>query len=179
MPAYTVHEPPPRDGGDALAAADRFVFVRDKFSLWAFVFGPVWMIWRGLWLVLLLYLVAMAALQATLWAVDAPAVIRAAVGLLIALLIGFEASTLRRWTLSRRGWINHGVVVGDDEETAERRFFDIWMANRGRPPAAAVATPATTMPAVTAAPLATAMPYRTAADPPDVVGLFPEPQHRP
>jgi hypothetical protein len=173
MPAYTVHEPPPRDGDNADVAADRFVFVRDKFSLWAFVFGPLWMIWRRLWLVLLLYLIAMAALQAVLWAVAAPAGVRVAVSFLVALLIGFESSTLRRWTLSRRGWANHGVVVADDEESAERRFFDAWMSNRGpRPPAAAAA-------AVAAPPIATAVPYRTAADPPDVVGLFPEPQHRP
>ncbi len=177
MPAFTVHEPPPRNGGDTLAAADRFVFVRDKFSLWAFVFAPFWMIWRGLWLVLLLYLVAMAALQAVLWAVDAPAGARVAVGFLVALLIGFEASTLRRWTLSRRGWINHGAVVADDEESAERRFFDVWVARQARPAAAAAPPSAAPTPSA-AAPLATTTPYRTAADPPDVIGLFPEPQHR-
>ena len=64
MPVFTVHEPPPREGDDAAAATDRFVFVRDRFSIWAFLFGPLWMIWRRLWLVLLIYLVAMAALQA-------------------------------------------------------------------------------------------------------------------
>jgi hypothetical protein len=168
MPAYTVHEPPPRDGDNAAVATDRFVFVRDKFSLWAFVFGPLWMIWRQLWLVLMLYLIAMVALQAALWAVDAPAGAKFAAGVLVALLIGFEASTLRRWTLSRRGWINHGVVIASDEESAERRFFDAWVSIRARRlPAAAAPMPAT------------AMPYRTAADPPDVVGLFPEPQRRP
>ena len=59
------------------------------------------------------------------------------VGVLIALLIGFEGPTLRRWTLARRGWINHGVVVADDEESAERRFFDAWIAREARPVPAA------------------------------------------
>jgi len=63
MPVYTVHEPPLRKGADEAASADRVMFVRDGFSFWAFLFGPVWMFWRGLWLVLLLYVVATVALQ--------------------------------------------------------------------------------------------------------------------
>jgi hypothetical protein len=165
MPAFTVHEPPRReDDDDAAATADRFVFVRDKFSMWAFLFSPLWMIWRGLWLVLLLYIVAMIALQAGLWALGASGKVQFTVGILIGLLIGFEASSLRRWTFARRNWISHGVVVADDEESAERRFFDAWTARE---------VPAT-VPAVSPQ-----QPYRTAADPPDVVGLFPEPQSRP
>ena len=167
MPAYTVHEPPPRDGADAAAAADRFVFVRDKFSLWAFLFSPFWMIWRGLWLVLVLYIVAMVLLQVGLWAVGAPTGVRFTVGVLIALLIGFEGPSLRRWTYNRRGWINHGVVVADDEETAERRFFDSWIGRDVKPAPAAAVSPVS------------AAPYRTAADPPPVIGLFPEPQSPP
>ena len=37
-----------------------------------------------------------------------------------------EAASLRRWTLSRRNWRMLDVVVADDEEAAERRFFDRW-----------------------------------------------------
>jgi len=168
MPAYTVHEPPPRDGDDPAAATDRFVFVRDKFSMWAFLFAPLWMVWRRLWLVLLLYIVAMLALQAGLWALGVPGGVRFAVVTLVNLLIGFEAATLRRWTLTRRRWISHGVVVADDEESAERRFFDAWMVRDARPLSPAMASA-----------VSTHAPYRTAADPPDVIGLFPEPQRRP
>ncbi len=45
-------------------------------------------------------------------------------------MIGLEASTLRRFTLRRRGWRNVGVVSGDDLEDAERRFFDAWVRAR-------------------------------------------------
>ena len=44
-------------------------------------------------------------------------------GTLIALLIGFEASTFRRWKLTRRGWKMLGFVVGENAEMAERRFL--------------------------------------------------------
>ena len=55
MPVYTVHEPPPRDDDDRRRRRDRFVFVRDGFSFWAFLLAPLWMLWHRLWLVLLLY----------------------------------------------------------------------------------------------------------------------------
>jgi hypothetical protein len=168
MPVYTVHEPPLRDSDDPADASDRFVFVRDKFSMWAFLFAPLWMVWRRLWLVLLLYVVVIALLQAALWALGASGVVKFTVGALISLLIGFEGPTLRRWTFARRGWINHGVVVADDEESAERRFFDAWIARDARP-APVMSQSAVVAPA----------PYRSAADPPPVIGLFPEPQSPP
>jgi uncharacterized protein DUF2628 len=49
---------------------------------------------------------------------------------LIALLMGFEAANLQRWTLSRRKWRQLDIVVADDEESAERRFFDRWTARQ-------------------------------------------------
>ncbi|MEX1083828.1 MAG: DUF2628 domain-containing protein, partial [Xanthobacteraceae bacterium] len=125
MSVYTVHEPPPRKQ-ETSAAPDRFVFVRDGFYFWAFLLGPLWMLWRRLWLVTVFYFVVIVALEAAMWAVQAPEAARVIIGLLMAVLIGFEAGTLRRWTLARRGWKNAGVVVADDLETAERRFFAAW-----------------------------------------------------
>ena len=55
------------------------------------------------------------------------------VGLLIAILVGIEASSLRRWKLARRKFEQVGVVVADDLEMAERRFFDGWVARDERP----------------------------------------------
>ena len=52
------------------------------------------------------------------------------VDVLLALLMGFEAASLRRWTLSRRNWRQLDIVVADDEEAAERRFFDRWTAKQ-------------------------------------------------
>ena len=52
------------------------------------------------------------------------------VDVLLALLMGFEAASLRRWTLSRRNWRQLDIVVADDWESAERRFFDRWTAKQ-------------------------------------------------
>ena len=54
MSVYTVHEPPLR-AADALPDAERFAFVRDGFSFWAFLLAPLWMLWHRMWLVLAVY----------------------------------------------------------------------------------------------------------------------------
>jgi hypothetical protein len=110
MSIYTVHESLPRKRETA-ADPLRFLFVRDGFYFWAFLLGPLWMLWRRLWLVTVLYLVFVVAVQIGLWAIGASQTIGFVVGILLALLLGFEAGSLRRWTLTRHGWKNLGVVV--------------------------------------------------------------------
>jgi hypothetical protein len=78
-------------------------------------------------------------------------------------LVGIEASSLLRWKLSRRGFEQVGIVVGDDLEEAERRFFDQWEDE----------------PARTAAAAAAPSPFGPAPASGDIIGLFPQPQARP
>jgi hypothetical protein len=165
MTVYTVHEPRPRKG-DGEPNPDRFVFVRDGFYVWAFLLGPLWMLWHRMWLVLLGYLTLTIAIQVGLTALGTPGGARLAVGVLIALLIGIEAASLRRFSLRR--WRNRGVVVASDKDSAERRFFDLWAAQGvpDAPQAAPVAAP----PSET--------PPRAPQTSTEVMGLFPEPQSR-
>jgi hypothetical protein len=166
MAVYTVHAPAPQ--GDSISAqADRFVFVRDGFSFPALMFGGLWMLVHRMWLPLLGYIVLTAALAVLLQRYGS-AGIALAVWTFVALLIGFEAPTLRRFTLGRRGYRTVGLVVGDDRELAERRFFDAWVRQKemtGSGPFDAWAhkdTPQT---------LAAVSPPHGS----DVLGLFPEP----
>jgi hypothetical protein len=129
MPVYTVHAPV-ADGTDPRSVTDRFVFVRDGFHFWALVFGPLWLAWHRLWLALLGYLVIAVGGTVALSLLHVGGGTRFIVTLLIALLMGFEAASLWRWTLSGRKWRQLDVVVADDEEAAERRFFDRWTAQR-------------------------------------------------
>jgi hypothetical protein len=98
--------------------------VRDGFYFWAFALTPIWMLWHRLWLVLLVYIIVAVGADSALQYASIGAGGILAIELLIAFLIGVEASTLRRFTLARRGWKNVGVVAGDGVESAERRFFD-------------------------------------------------------
>ena len=159
-----MHQPPPRHG-EAASAPERFVFVRDGFHVWAFLLTPFWLLWRRLWLALALYLLVSAVLAVVLRLIGAGLTVQFVAGLLVALLIGFEASTLRRRKLAWWRWTMLGFVIGEDIEMAERRFFAEWAketnkrANKAPPPAAPEPN--------------TIMPMRHDV-PPAIIGLFPE-----
>jgi hypothetical protein len=128
MPVYTVHAPDATDAG--IVATDKFVFVRDGFHLCALVFGPLWLVAHRLWLALIGWIVALAVVDLALTALGASGAAIFLANVLIGLLMGFEAASLQRWTLSRRHWRQLDIVVADDEEAAERRFFDRWTAKQ-------------------------------------------------
>jgi hypothetical protein len=167
MSVYAVYQPPLRPA-DNLPVTDRFVFVRDGFSWWAFLLTPFWMLRHRLWLVLSVYVLVLAGIDAALHALGASTFSIVLAGALISLFVGLEAGTLRRWTLSGRGWRNVGVVSGHDAEEAERRFFDAWVRRTAAQRSASTQTPP---------------PPPTSPGPTDpfsaersgVVGLFPEP----
>jgi hypothetical protein len=167
MPTYTVHAPPPKTGETA-SDPQRFVFVRDGFYFWAFVLAPLWLLFRRLWLVLLGYVVVNALASSMMYLLGASGAFRLLGSLLIALLLGFEAATLWRWTLARRRWQMLGFVIADDEENAERRFFGEWARRALGPPAPPTPEPH----------YATQYSTPVRHGPPsgsDVIGLFPEP----
>jgi hypothetical protein len=128
MPVYTVHAP--NANGADLAATDRFVFVRDGFHFWAAVASVIWLIWNRLWLAVIGWVALTLAVDFGMAALGASRSAILFVDLLLAVLMGFEGASLQRWTLSRRKWRQLDIVVADDEESAERRFFDRWAAKQ-------------------------------------------------
>jgi Protein of unknown function (DUF2628) len=105
------------------------------------------------------------ALQVVLALVGASAFAKFVTGLLFAILVGLEAGSLRRWTFGRRGWTELGVVVADDINMAERRFFDAWASG-------AASSPLSAAPRAPGAPPGAPVAARAT---PDVLGLFPRP----
>ena len=165
MPTFTVHAPPPRNG-ETRSAPERFLFVRDGFHVWAFLLAPLWLLLRHLWLAFAIYVVGYALAGVGLAVLRASATTQFLVWLLIALLIGFEAPSIWRWTLARRGWTMLGFVVGEDAEIAERRFFGEWSKRAAGSPPNPPAAPE---------PKYSAPVRRGPPSPADVIGLFPEP----
>ena len=165
MAIYTVHEPPLK-ADEVVPDPERFVFVRDGFSFWAFLLAPLWMLRHRLWLVLAGYVLVTIALQVALRLIGASATVTLAISVLLALLVGFEAATLRRFTLSRRRWKNVGIVVGDAPEAAEQRFFDAWFEDASSRNGPVRSEPRTSLPS--------ALPIMRRPSS-EVIGLFPEP----
>jgi hypothetical protein len=176
MSIYTVYEPPLK-AHESAPNPERFVFVRDGFSFWAFLLAPWWMLRHRLWLALTGYIILAIALSVALRFAGASTTVTLIAGALFSFLVGFEAATLRRFKLSRRGWKNVGIVVGDDLESAERRFFDAWVnkswadkswVNKSwADQSAADGAPRASSPA-----MGVAMARRPSSE---VIGLFPQP----
>ncbi len=123
---YTVYEQP-NAPADRLDRAQALEFVREGFRWTAALVTPLWLIAKRLWLVLVFYLAALGLLQAAAWSLELDQRSMSYVVIALHLIIGFEADTLQRWTLERRGWTLVGSVNGRNAEDCERRFFEAWL----------------------------------------------------
>ncbi len=124
MATYLVFEPV--DGGRTQSAAERVVFLREKFSPWAFVFTPFWLLRYRLWLGFLVWLVAFVLITVVGGRLGFGPYAALAASFFPSLLFGFEAVNLRSRKLVKGGYRDAGVVIAEDLETAEQRFFETW-----------------------------------------------------
>lgn len=116
MRIYTVHYRP-------AAIDDDVVLVKEGFCWPAFLLAVPWALWHRLWVVALWLAAFMAVIGAAGAVLHLNPVADTALSLGAALIVGFTANDLRRWTLARRGFSDEGVVVGDGEDSALRRFL--------------------------------------------------------
>jgi hypothetical protein len=137
MLVFTVHEPP-HPPADRIDRAESLVFVRDGFSWTAALFAPIWLIAHRLWWPLLGYLVLTGLFEFIQWGTNLASGWATLAGVALHLLIGFEADTLRRWSLDRVGWRTLGSVSGRNAAECERRFYEQWLPAQ---PLIASATP--------------------------------------
>ena len=126
MIIYTVHEPQhPAQGIEA--RADSIAFVKEGFTFWGFLFGPLWLLYNRLWFEFILALVLGGGLAAGLYELGLKEQAPWLVDLLLGLIIGFEGNDIMRWNLERRGYSFLGSVAGRNRLECERRFFDAWL----------------------------------------------------
>ena len=116
MTLYSLFEPP----ADADRSAQPAV-VADRFSPFAFWLPPAYMLMHRLWLALVVYVAAVLALVLL-----APWLGQGATLLIygvLAVAIGFEAASLRRAKLRRRGFRYGGEVVAAQKDLAELEWL--------------------------------------------------------
>lgn len=118
MRTYTVHLPRDAKPGDA-RGFERAILVRDGFNWAAFFFSVLWMLWHRLWLAALATLLVLVGASAALEALAISEGAAALASVLLAVLIGLEGSSLRRWTYARRGSPVVDVVSAPDYESAD------------------------------------------------------------
>lgn len=124
---YTLHLPAEAMHGDP-GALDRARLVPDGFSWGAFAFTVLWFLRHRLWLAGLLVLVLLVGLAVGGRAIGLPLVALFLISLLASILIGLEASSLRRWTYGRRGLPARDAVQASSLDEAEARAAARWLA---------------------------------------------------
>jgi hypothetical protein len=122
MTSFTVHLPPTPPG--ERPAPERIVFLRDGFSIWAFIFGPLWFMWKRAWLAAVLWSLVLAALAGLGALLKIPVDAMSFAALAMAVFLGFEGARLLAWSLQRRGYVENDVVIGENEEEAELIYFE-------------------------------------------------------
>lgn len=96
------------------------VLIPDRFNWWAFLFAPVWVLFRGLWRVFAL----LAAISISLVLLSSFLILPlAALYGVGALWLGFEASNLLARNLHRRGWKRAGELIASNLEEAEALYL--------------------------------------------------------
>ncbi len=123
MGIYSVHI---KGSPDEPSAFERAVFVREGFSWLAFLLGPFWLIWTRAWFVLLAWIMLQITLAYLVYAQILPIMTQSLVDFIVALALGFEASSVRRFALGRRGFQMIDLVHERQCADAERRFFSRW-----------------------------------------------------
>ncbi|HEV2541133.1 MAG TPA: DUF2628 domain-containing protein [Methylobacterium sp.] len=160
MRTYTLHVPEGSVRGDP-RALEQAHLVRDGFAWGAFAFTVLWFVRHRLWLAALLVLAGLVALAFAGRALALSPFAALVITVLASLLIGLEASSLRRWTYGRRGKPARDAVIAGSHEEAELKAAARWLDAESTPGIATVGA---------AAPAATRLPQRRDDA---VIGLFP------
>jgi Protein of unknown function (DUF2628) len=126
LPTYTVHEPVEATA-DRVDRASELIFVKDGFSWLTALFPPLGLAASKLWLPLVAYLVFVGVGVVALAALGVSENWISILVLAVNVFLGFEHSTLQRWTLDNAGWQTLGTVTGKTLDECERRFFEQWL----------------------------------------------------
>ena len=129
MMTYTVHEPP-GTSADRIERAEALVFVRDGFSVFAALLTPFWMLANRLWLALAGYLAAVLLIGGLIAVLGIDQDMAGWILFAGHLIVGFEADSIRRWSLKRQGYAMLGSVNGRSTDDCERRFFETWLKDQ-------------------------------------------------
>ena len=160
MRLFTVHEPAEARPRDA-QAAERIVLVKDGLC-WPALFIPViWLLFRRLWLGLVIYALALGVIGAGSYLIDISDDAKTLLFFLPNIWLWLEGNDLRRRKLARAGLRQTAAVMGKSRDEAEQRFFAAWIRASSS--------------AATAQSSASATAFSMRGEDSGVLGVFPEP----
>ncbi|WID94411.1 DUF2628 domain-containing protein [Bosea vestrisii] len=149
---------PPPDAGGLREEIEQACLLPESFTWPALIFGGVWLLFKRLWLVFIVYALVWAGLIYLQRQMGFSFLAVMLSHTALAIFLGLEGQNLIARKLLRKGWRLVDVVEAPDLSSAERRFFERALP-AGAPPRVAEAAPP---------------PVRFAQSSAPVIGLFPE-----
>lgn len=140
MVTYIVYEPP-NASANRLESALQLVFTKDTFTWTAALLPAIWLLWKRMWLELVIFMALAGCIVWAFTAAGAPD-LGNAILLIIQIVFGFEAGELYGASLERRGWRLAGTVAGRNREDCERRFLEVWLPTHTEIPVGEPTSPA-------------------------------------
>lgn len=122
MRIYTVHHRQ-EASGSLTGLGEDAILVKEGFSWPAFFVPAVWLIYKGMWIVLAFYLTLTLGLTVLAQLAQVPETLVFVGNLAVNLIVGLEGNDLYRWTLARRRYHEQAVVLGHNLVSAEQRYF--------------------------------------------------------
>ncbi len=123
---YCVYEPRGK-AFDLAKRADKLAFVKQGFSWPALLFPVVWLVYQRMWIELVLFVAAFAALGWVFGLDGRAQALFGWVSFALVLLLALEANDLRGAALERRGYRLAGIAGGRGRDAAELAFFRSWL----------------------------------------------------
>ena len=122
MQTYTIYAPID-ENRPLIERAMNYQFIKEGFSLWAALFGPLWLLAKGLWLETLAFFAAAIGLTLILQLIgfNEAAISAAMTGTTI--IFGFFARDIERLHYERSGFKLISVVNGKTKHECEARYF--------------------------------------------------------
>ena len=99
-------------------------FIKEGFCWPAFFFSFLWAFWHGLWFVTIILFFVNVSVYFLLIIFSLNPISQSAGLLGAATMVGLVANDMWRWTLTRRGFADGGLVVARDRDFAEHRFLE-------------------------------------------------------
>lgn len=125
---YIVFEPPQSSG-----ATGEAVFVRDRFSIWAFLVPFLWLFRYGLWISGLLALAAAIGF-ALLGDVEGFGPAATVLPILLGIFVALEGPSLRAAKYRRKGWHEAAAFHAGDRAEAELIYYGTPRREAAAPP---------------------------------------------
>ena len=116
---YTVYEKP-----EAAEPTDRLIMLKEGFTFLAFIFGGIWLLAKRQWVLWLGFVIVAIALCTVCHAFHLPPVANILAMIWLQLMLGYHASDLRAWRLTRRGYRFAGILAAESSMHAQRRYYE-------------------------------------------------------